>query len=80
MPADVNSRLPDFYFEVRSIFLEPNVTDNYSITKGDLEEEGLYKFLCEERSFSMQRVETVIERMKRAQNQKNLSDWFRRVK
>jgi len=47
------------------------------VTQGELDEEGLINFLCGKRSFSRQRVEAVVERIKGAQNQRSLTDWFR---
>ena len=76
MPDDVTGRLPGNYQEIRDIFLEPNVTDDYTVTQGELDEKGLINFLCGKRSFSRQRVEAVVERIKRAGRQKSLTDWF----
>ena len=76
MPENVASRLPSEYPEIRRLFLAPEVTDDYTIAPGELDEEGLIGFLCGERGFSMERVETVIERIKRSKKQKSLSDWL----
>jgi flap endonuclease-1 len=68
LPSEVTSRLPEDYQKVRRIFLEPEITDEYSIEFAPMNEQGLRSFLCEERSFSAERVATVVERM-RAFNQ-----------
>ncbi len=77
MPDDVVSRLPDELDQIRRIFLEPDVTDDYETERGALDEEGLFSFLCGERDFSRDRVETVVERMRRSQRQRDLTDWMR---
>jgi hypothetical protein len=60
---------------IRRIYLEPDVTNKYSLEEGGLDEEGLYGFLCGERSFSRERVETMVSRMRRARGQSSLSRW-----
>jgi flap endonuclease-1 len=65
LPEEVKSKLPaQPYKDVRTIFLKPQVTDNYRVEWGELQEEELYDFLCEQRGFSKSRVKTVVERMK----------------
>jgi len=64
LPEEVKSKLPASYEDIRTIFLKPQVTDNYQIEWGELREEELYDFLCDQRGFSKRRVETVVERMK----------------
>jgi flap endonuclease-1 len=76
MPKRVASRLPSEYPEIRRLFLEPEVTDEYTVAPGDLDEEGLIDFLCGERGFSRERVEAVIERIERSKRQRRLSDWL----
>ena len=76
MPENVASLLPSEYPEIRRLFFEPEVTDDYAVASGGLDGEGLVSFLCGERGFSMERVETVIERIKRSKKQKSLSDWL----
>ena len=76
MPEKVVDELPSNYDEIRRIFLEPEVTDEYSIRWGDLNEEGLKTFLCDERSFSKRRVEMIADRMRRFQRQRSLSEWL----
>ncbi|MEM2916877.1 MAG: flap endonuclease-1 [Candidatus Bathyarchaeia archaeon] len=64
MPEKIVSKLPSNYDEIREIFLQPKVTDNYAIQYGTLQEDKLYEFLCEKHEFSKQRVGKVIQRMK----------------
>jgi len=75
LPPEIVAKLPPDVDTIRRIYLEPNVTDVYSLEEGGLDEEGLYGFLCGERSFSRERVETMVSRMRRARGQSNLSRW-----
>jgi flap endonuclease-1 len=77
MPDEVVDKLPDNFKEICRIFHEPSVTDDYSISWGTPRGEELISFLCEERSFSKERVELISERMKRFHQQKSLKDWTR---
>jgi flap endonuclease-1 len=76
MPEKVTAQLPQEYPEIRRLFLEPEVTDDYSFVPGELDGEGLIGFLCGERGFSRERVESVIERIERSKRQKRLSEWL----
>jgi flap endonuclease-1 len=80
MPAEVRSQLETQNHEqVRKIFLQPHTTDEYSLTYTGLDENGLKDFLCNQRNFSPQRVETAIQRMKRfyeRAKQTELEKWF----
>jgi flap endonuclease-1 len=75
LPAEIAAKLPPDVDEVRRIYLEPDVTDNYSIEEGGLDEEDLYSFLCGERGFSREHVGTMVRRMRRARTQSSLSRW-----
>lgn len=77
MPEEVASRLPREVDQIRHIYLEPDVTEDYSVTGGSLDEEGLHSFLCGERDFSRERVEAVVNRMKQSRRQRDLTDWMR---
>ncbi len=76
MPPEVCSKLDADVDGIRGIFLKPDVTDDYEIIHGALQEDELYDFLCGERAFSRDRVEVVVKRMKAAQMQRSLSDWI----
>ena len=76
MPPEVYSKLDADVDGIREIFLKPDVTDDYEIIHGALQEDELYSFLCGERAFSRDRVEVVVKRMKAAQMQRSLSDWI----
>ncbi len=62
LPDEIKEKLEGFE-EIRKIYLQPEITENYSVSFGKVDEKGLIKFLCEEKGFSQKRVETAIERM-----------------
>jgi len=67
------------YQEVRKFFLEPKVTQDYKLRYGELQEDELYSFMCDQRDFSHERVETVVQRMKTfyaSRKQTELEKWF----
>ena len=76
MPEDVVSRLPGEVDQIRRIYIEPDVTDDYEVEAGSLDEDGLVSFRCGERAFSRGRGETVVNRMRQSQRQKDLTDWI----
>jgi flap endonuclease-1 len=79
VPDEVKIKLLGNYEEVRRVFLEPDMCENYGISYGELQEQGTYDFLCEERDFSRERVRTAVERMKRFYSwtkQSDLKKWL----
>lgn len=62
LPDEIKEKVEGFE-EIRKIFLHPDVTEDYKISYGNIDEKGLIKFLWEEKGFSRQRVENAIERM-----------------
>ncbi len=65
LPEGIRSRIPPQYEDVRKIFSAPAVTSNYTLEYGNLQEEELYDFLCDQRDFSRKGVETAVQRMKK---------------
>ena len=76
MPGEIAEKIPENFEEIRRLYIEPDVTDDYDIKSGSLREEELVAFLCDERGFSRQRVDVAINRIKRYQAHKSLTDWF----
>jgi len=74
MPDKIKTKLPTNYQRVRKVFLEPDVSENYNISYGELQEEEIYHFLCEERDFSRKRIQTAVERMKKFYSWRKQSD------
>ncbi|MFX0197267.1 MAG: flap endonuclease-1 [Candidatus Hodarchaeota archaeon] len=70
MPEKIRSKIPEHYEQIRDLYLHPEVTSNYLIEFGPLQEEELMAFLCQERGFSKDRVKSVIGRMNKSYEQK----------
>jgi len=80
LPYEFASKLADNYNEVRKIFLESKVTEDYNVEYGSFREEELYNFLCNGRDFSIISVKTVISRMKKfysEMGQTSLGKWLK---
>jgi flap endonuclease-1 len=79
MPNEIKAEFVDSYQRIRKLFLEPDVNLNYEMHYGELQEEMVYHFLCQERGFSKRRVRTAVERMKRFyswERQSDLARWL----
>ena len=66
------------YVQIRKIFLEPEVADVKEIEFKEVNYEELIKYLVKERSFSEDRVQSSLNRLKKALEKKsqNLDQWF----
>jgi len=64
--------------EIRRIFLEPEVTDDYRLEWGQPDVEGIKEFLCGEHDFSEDRVQSGIQKLLRGREgrQSSLERWF----
>ncbi len=51
---------------IRDIFLNPKVTDNYSLEWKEPDYDGIIKFLCDEYDFSIERVQNALNKLKEA--------------
>ena len=76
LPPEIRDSVTPDVDAIRELYLNPPATDKYSLKEKPAQEEELIRFLCDERSFSRERVETVIMRMRGARGQRHLSDWF----
>jgi len=76
MPSDIRDRLPDTVDRIRELYLNPDVTDDYSVQQGVLREEELDAFLVGEKNFSVKRVQTLIKRMRSRAAQKSLNEFI----
>lgn len=80
LPTELRTQVTEKYSEIRRLFKEPEVTDNYTTNYASLHEDDLREFLVHERGFSLQRVEAVIERMRKfysTRTQTGLGQWLR---
>ncbi|WP_297419625.1 flap endonuclease-1 [Thermococcus sp.] len=69
----------DLYM-IKEFFLNPPATDDYRLKWREPDEEGILRFLCDERDFSEERVRNGLERLRKAiesGKQKTLESWFR---
>jgi len=79
LPSKFLSKITPEYQKIREIYLHPETTSKYDLNYGPLREEELFHFLCEERDFARERVETAVQRMKevyRRKKQAKLEKWF----
>jgi flap endonuclease-1 len=75
LPPDLYEQLPEEIDEIRQIFLEPQVTDDYSLTYEEFQEEELREFL-KEKNFSESNIKKIIQRMKEYSSKENLERWL----
>lgn len=66
------------YEQIRKIFLKPVVADVDEIVFGNVDYEGMTNYLVKERSFSEDRIQSSLNRLKKALEKKshNLDQWF----
>ncbi|OQX22333.1 MAG: flap endonuclease-1 [Candidatus Altiarchaeales archaeon A3] len=65
--------------DIRKIFTNPNVSDEYNIEFTDYNEDEIFKILCDEHDFSRERAKNGIEELRKAKEesrQKGLNAWF----
>jgi flap endonuclease-1 len=75
--AKIAEKRPGFEpSEVMEIFVNPKVTDDYTLHWGHPDREGIIAMLCEEYDFSQARVEKALENITAKTGQSTLSGWF----
>ena len=64
MPAEIRDSLgdPDTINDVRRIFLQPDVSDEFDVEQREPDLAGIGRFLCDEREFGRDRVSAALER------------------
>jgi flap endonuclease-1 len=62
MPGSIRETLEPIAPQVRRLFLEPEVTDDYRLETDRLDVEGVIQYLCAERAFSEERVTAALRR------------------
>ncbi len=75
LPEEFSRQLPGDLSEIRDLFLHPLVSEDYQIHSGELNPEGVMRFLCEERSFSEVRVRRALQRLAERQQRVTLDDF-----
>ncbi|NPA62300.1 MAG: flap endonuclease-1 [Methanococci archaeon] len=78
---DVLKKEVENYEEIRKIFKEPKITDEYSVNLRLPNKEGIIKFLVEENDFNYERVKKHVDRLynliANKTKQKTLDAWFK---
>lgn len=81
LPHLKNAEFPAEPQRIREIFLNPKVTDDYTVEWREPDVEGVIGFICRQRDFSEDRVRKALEKMQKgAEKQKGkttLEKWFR---
>ena len=62
MPPEVHEAFGDGLDRLRQIYLEPPVDDDYSVTPGHCDVDGVLRFLCDEHAFNRDRIAAALER------------------
>ncbi len=64
MPAEIRNAIgdPDMIDDVRRIFLQPDVSDEFDMNQREPDLAGIVRFLCDEREFGRDRVSAALER------------------
>jgi flap endonuclease-1 len=75
LPSTVYENLPDTYNEIRDIFMNPDVTDDYSLQYCPFQENKLIQFL-KDKAFSEKNIRTIITRMRTFSNKGTLERWL----
>lgn len=79
------SHIKDYSFpvepnEIRDIFLQPKVSDDYKMSWKEPNTQGIVDFLCGEKEFSEERIQKALERMtignKKQKSKTSLEKWF----
>ncbi len=80
MPTLNQSALPSSseIAEIRSLFLKPTITDDYSLSWSKPDNNKVLRILCDEHQFSRERIEPILEKfavLETIQKQKNLFEF-----
>lgn len=76
LPNDVFAKVTEQFEQIRMIYLKPEVTDDYTVDQRPFQEKELKRFLCEDRDFSEDRVDTLIKRMRQQTAQRSLKEYM----
>ena len=78
LPPEYQEQLPAETQDIRNLFLNPPVTDDFDLNFKGLNENGLRQFLCAERGFSPDRVDLAVKRMRGfySQEKSSLTSWL----
>jgi len=77
-PKDHRVAVPEEFEEVRAIFLEPDVDDNYALKWKRIDPEQVRRILCDKHAFSVDRVDSILAKVTSKETvraQQNLDTW-----
>ncbi len=78
---DLAQKLPmDLVSQVRKVFLKPDVTDTYDIAVTPFNPKGLVEFLCKEKGFNEERINsriTILQKALKKASQQSLDSFFK---
>jgi flap endonuclease-1 len=78
VPKDGKVQVPEEFREVRAIFLEPEVSDDYRLSWGRVDPEAVRRVMCDKHGFAVDRVDAVLARISSkadVRRQKSLDSW-----
>jgi flap endonuclease-1 len=78
IPKDGKLPIPEEYQEVRKVFLEPEITDEYTLRWGKVDPEAVRRILCDKHAFGVDRIDSVLVRISaksEVRKQKSLDSW-----
>ncbi len=75
MPGEVRQHLPDDIDEIRSLFLQPAVLEDYSLRAPELDRDGVIDFLCGDLDFSVARTTRALHRLERRLTHPSLEEF-----
>ena len=70
--------VPAEFADVRRIFLEPEVSDEYMLSWRGVDEEAVRRIMCDRHSFSVDRIDSVLARLRArmgSSDQRSLDSW-----
>ena len=76
---DLKDKLNEAKYEkIREIFLQPNIVSTDKLEFADPDSNSVIQFLCRERNFSEERVNSALQKLKKASNTRSqtLEQWF----
>lgn len=75
LPSHIYEKLPEHCNEIREIFLNPKVTDDYLLQYTPFQKDELVTFL-KDRDFSASTIKKVVDRMSTFYNKRTLERWM----
>ena len=75
--STLRAKDPDWdYTPILEFFLSPPVTESYTLSWGRPDPEAIRTMLCDEYEFSLDRVNSGLEKLSEGRGQKTLDSWF----